>query len=286
VTRNERIAAVLRDIGLAENKGTGIRAMRDAMHRANLTAPLFESDRRGNTFSVTLLTHHLLGEEDVAWLGQFKDCALSEDEARALIVVREVGAINNASYRDINRLDTLTASRHLQRLRSLGLLEQRGRGTATYYVPGDRVRDTVHQRMSSAPPIQQHLPMSLPHRAAANPIDSPESTGLNPVDSGESMGSPSAGNEQLRALPSALGDAVRQLGRRSAHNDVRRVILDLCAWRPFQLRELAALLDRDRQYLLNSYLRPLVREGKLAYLHSENPSHPAQAYRTLPTGNA
>jgi ATP-dependent DNA helicase RecG len=128
--RNEKIAAVLHDAGLAETKGTGISAMRDAMAQANLTAPLFESDREKDTFTVTLLVYHLFGPQDLKWLSGFKDCSLSEDEARALIFVREVGAINNSAYRDINRLDTLTASGHLRRLRDLDLLEQKGKGAS------------------------------------------------------------------------------------------------------------------------------------------------------------
>ena len=41
LSRNEKIAAVLHEVGLAETKGTGVRSMREAMERANLTLPLF-----------------------------------------------------------------------------------------------------------------------------------------------------------------------------------------------------------------------------------------------------
>ncbi|NOX56630.1 MAG: transcriptional regulator, partial [Planctomycetes bacterium] len=140
VTRNPKIAAILHEVGYAETKGTGIRAMREAMEQANLTHPLFESDRQRDEFTVRLLVVHLLSQADWAWLSQFKDCNLSDDEARALIVLRELGAIDNAAYRSINRVDTLTASARLRRLRDAGLLEQRGRGAATYYVPGTRLR--------------------------------------------------------------------------------------------------------------------------------------------------
>ena len=46
-----------------------------------------------------------------------------------------MGAITNADYRNINCVETLAASASLQRLRDLGLLEQKGRSNATYYVP-------------------------------------------------------------------------------------------------------------------------------------------------------
>lgn len=133
--RNPRIAAALYDTRLAETKGSGIRVMRESMEQAGLTPPLFESDRVNDQFVARYFFHHFLGEEDIAWLAQFKDLHLTEDEAKALVVVREAGAINNGTYRELTRLDTLSASQSLRRLRDAGLLQQKGRGSATYYIP-------------------------------------------------------------------------------------------------------------------------------------------------------
>jgi ATP-dependent DNA helicase RecG len=47
-------------------------------------------------------------------------------------ILRAVGAINDAFYRSMNHMDTLSASGHLRRLRDLGLLDQKGKGAATY----------------------------------------------------------------------------------------------------------------------------------------------------------
>ena len=84
--RNPRIAAVLHETRFAETKGSGIRVMRDTMEQAGLTPPLFESDRGNDQFVARYFFHHFLGEEDIAWLAQFKDLHLSEDEAKALIM--------------------------------------------------------------------------------------------------------------------------------------------------------------------------------------------------------
>lgn len=115
ITRNDKIAAVLHEIGIAETKGSGIRVMFDEMREANLTVPLFESSKEKNSFTAKLLVHHLLGSADIEWLAQFKHYSLSNDEARALIVLREIGEINNFIYRLINCIDPLTASQHLRR---------------------------------------------------------------------------------------------------------------------------------------------------------------------------
>ena len=53
--------------------------------------------------------------------------------------MKEIGAITNQDYRQLNGVDTLTASRVLVRLRDLGLLDQKGSGNGTYYVIGERV---------------------------------------------------------------------------------------------------------------------------------------------------
>jgi len=260
VSRNERIAAVLHDIGLAETKGTGIRAMRDAMTRANLTLPLFESDREKDTFTVTLLVHHLLGPEDVTWLAQFKDCDLTEDEARALIWVREIGAINNAAYRDINGLDTLTASGHLRRLRDLGLLDQRGKGVATYYVPTQRLVPP------KGPPTEPE-----PLRSGRKTLR-PELPPLRPELLRPEF-------EALRAeLPGDLRDRLAALGKRATSEELNGLIVRLCQWRPVGLLEMAALTGRAIDHLRKRSLKRLLKDGRLTYLYPDEPNHPHQKY--------
>lgn len=135
ICRNDILSKVFHDINYAEAKGTGIGAMRDEMKKCSLSVPLIESNRANNLFVLTLLPHHLFDKKDIEWLYNFKSCNLTDEEARTLIVVREMGAISNVDYRNINAVDTLTASSHLRRLRDFGLLEQKGSGSATYYVP-------------------------------------------------------------------------------------------------------------------------------------------------------
>ena len=136
-TRNPRIAAVLHEINIAETKGSGIRAMRELMQQHDLLPPTFQSTRRPDQFVATFLFHHFLEANDLLWLRALTREALSDEESRALIFVREVGAISNAAYRHINRTGTLNASMHLRRLRDLDLIVMRGSGNQTYYVPSE-----------------------------------------------------------------------------------------------------------------------------------------------------
>ncbi|MGI8554585.1 MAG: ATP-binding protein [Dehalococcoidia bacterium] len=300
LTRNPKIAAVLHDAGLAESKGTGIRTMREGMRRANLTLPLFESDREKDTFTVTLLVHHLLGPEDVEWLAGFKDCNLDEDEARALIVVRELGALNNLTYRTIASTDTLSASGHLRRLRDLGLLEQRGRGSATYYVPADRLRRPGVGQMA----LLEREPVQSPGDKAV-PVDttalSAKKTSLYPGSESLSakktslypgLGSLSAKETALSAesgtlsaelppLPAPLADAIRVLGQRADPPSVKDLILRLCQWHPLSATQLAGILNRNQRYIQYNYLEPMVQNGELGHLLPEA-SIPSQQFYTTP----
>lgn len=128
--RNPRIAQMFYEIGWAEQKGTGIRAMQQAMDELGLTPPTFESDPQDRSFRVTFYRHHFMDELDLAWLERFNELTLDNEEQKALVYARKTGRVDNAAYRRLNHTDTLTASRALTHLESLGLLR---RGPGVYY---------------------------------------------------------------------------------------------------------------------------------------------------------
>ena len=148
-TRNPFIAAVFHETNLAETKGSGIRAMRKLMEQAHLAPPTFDSDRNSNEFTSRLLLHHFLNEKDVIWLNSFEAYDLTDSQKQALIFVREVGAIDNQTYRQMADCDTLKASSELRTLKAIGLLNQKGKGKSTYYIAGEKL---------SAPPQELSAP--------------------------------------------------------------------------------------------------------------------------------
>jgi ATP-dependent DNA helicase RecG len=79
------------------------------------------------------------GISDAVWLRNFQDIELDDEQARALVFVREAGAITNAALLSISHIDVLTVSQHLRRLRQNDLLLQKGKGAQTYYVPTDKL---------------------------------------------------------------------------------------------------------------------------------------------------
>ena len=277
--RNPRIAAALYDTRLAETKGSGIRVMRESMEQAGLTPPLFESDRGNDQFVARYFFHHFLGAEDIAWLAQFKDLHLSEDEAKALIVVREAGALNNSTYRELTKVDTLTASQSLRRLRDAGLLAQKGRGSATYYVPTERLLDSG---LCSNPEA-----LSSESEGLSTKLDglSTKAGALSTNPEGLSAMLANAQDAQHKALlnelPGSLAARIGAIGQRHPPGEVCDAIVEICRLRDWRAEELATLLQRHSRYVRNNYLRPLMRDGRLAMTNPNEPSDPQQAYRAV-----
>lgn len=253
-TRNPRIAAVLHEANIAETKGSGIRAMRELMVAHDLLPPTFESSRRPDQFVATFLFHHFLGADDLVWLRQLTRETLSDEEARALVFVRELGAIDNAAYRTINRTDTLNASLHLRRLRDLELLEMKGSGSRTYYVPG--------QIFESAERVQAK---EIGHHLTANGHQSAEN-----------------GRHPLVPIPDSIRQSIPPAGKKPRREVIRNLIRELCGWQALSSREIAQILGKqDHKKLVRNYLSPMVAEGLLAYTIPEMENHPEQRY-TVP----
>ena len=277
--RNPKIAAALYDTRLAETKGSGIRVMRESMEQAGLTPPLFESDRGNDQFVARYFFHHFLGAEDIAWLAQFKDLHLSEDEAKALIVVREAGALNNGTYRELTKVDTLTASQALRRLRDAGLLAQKGRGSATYYVPTERLLDSGLSSNSEALSSESEgLSTKLDGLSTKAGALSTNPDDLSTMLTGEQDAQRKA---LLNELPGSLAAKIGAIGQRHPPGEVCDAIVEICRLRDWRAEELATLLQRHSRYVRNNYLRPLMRDGRLAMTNPAEPSDPQQAYRAV-----
>lgn len=272
--RNPKLAAALYDTRFAETKGSGVRVMREMCEQAGLAPPLFESDRGQEQFVVRLFFHHFLGPDDLAWLARFKELQLSEAEARALVVTREVGAIDNATWREINKVDTLTASQGLKKLRDAGLLQQQGRGSATWYKPTEKMLG-VGAALSSNPGALSSNPQGLSRDPGALSRD-PDS-----LDKAETERKAKVRQALLAGLPGELAARVGEVGRRSPPDTVRGVVLDLLRQRAWRLEELGQLLQRNPEYVRQKYLQPLLEAAQIRMTRPEVPNDPEQAYRAV-----
>ncbi len=311
LNRNPKIAAVLHETRFAETKGSGMRVMREEMEKVGLSPPFFESDRIGDQFIVTFSTHHFLNAQDWRWLSAFREFNLSEEEARALIWVRESGdakgAISNAVYRNLNGGEAREALKQLRRLCDLQILIAKGRGSAAHYVPGPEfLKRTDHGEASEYLPntspkslegkgaLLSHLPTSTHKEIDSSHSDSPSThsdspsthTDENPQHSGltsphkiKDLAPYEARVLLLSELTEPLRSYVEEMGPRADPSMLRRILMELGAVRSWTAKELSLLLRRNLNQLVARHLTPMVNKGFLEHTIPEVRSHPQQAYR-------
>ena len=75
------------------------------------------------------------------WLAQYAEFGLVNEQKLALVFVREVGAIDNATYRQLDSSSTHARARlEIHKLSDLGFLEKKKRqGRNTYYIRTSKV---------------------------------------------------------------------------------------------------------------------------------------------------
>lgn len=281
--RNPFIATVFHETNLAETKESGIRSIRKLMKEAHMAPPTFESDRSNNQFTSRLLLHHILDEYDIHWLSRFSSLQLNDGQKLALIFVREVGAVDNKSYRQMADCDTLRASQELRVLKSHGLLAPKGRGRATYYVPGEQ----LIQEISTQPQSLSTQPQGLNTRLGeiSTPPKNLNTHGKRLNTHGKGLNTHGKGLSSpplTTKIPEELLDEIKGIGKRV--NDANKMVLiiqKICAHHPHTSHEIAQLLDKREDYVRKKYLNSMIKAKKLVYTYPEMIKHPNQAY-TVP----
>ena len=309
--RNPRISEIFHDTNLAETKGTGIGAMRRLMKEAGLMPPTFESNHEANKFTARLLLHHFLSKENMEWLAQYAEFGLVNEQKLALVFVREVGAIDNATYRQLDSSITHARARlEIHKLCNLGFLEKKGQGRNTYYIrtskvvsleerllPQDeRLRPQHGTLGEKIPPQHGTLGEKIPpqHGTLGEKIPPQYGTlGEKIPPQGEKIppqhgtfeieSQPKSRNELLRELPKGLQERVAKLGKWASREKVSQLLVDLCAFKPYSYEELALIIQRAAKPMKDKYIKPLRLANKLFYWIPEMINHPLQKYVADPS---
>jgi ATP-dependent DNA helicase RecG len=264
VQRNPFISTIFHDTNLAETKGSGIRSMRGHMKKAGLMPPTFESNRSANQFTARLLLHHLLDKETLQWLASYTNYSLNNEQRLSLVFVREVGAIDNITYRQLNSdINNQKASYDLHYMCTKGLLEQKGQSRSTYYIAGENF---VNSRADGE---------------NGNAIgENSRADGENGNAEGEMCRD---NGEMCRAedLPIEFKKRVGKTGKRMVAKDMESLIIDLCTYKPLSLAEMASLLHRDMRALRYHYINTLIKQKRLFYTIPEMINHPNQKYTAV-----
>ena len=149
-------------------------------------------------------------------------------------------------YRQFTGCDTLKASAKLSMMRDAGLLEMKGMGKATYYVPGDRFPIT---KLEITPPKGQ----TTPPKAQTTP-----------------------------PLPKDLVSDLAALGRKAPRKRVVELMVRLCSCRAMTRDDLVKYLKRSDATV--KHIAASLVGTRLSYLYPEVIHHPNQAYTVLESG--
>lgn len=265
--RNPRISEIFHDTNLAETKGTGIGAMRRLMKEAGLMPPTFESNHEANKFTARLLLHHFLSKENMEWLAQYAEFGLVNEQKLALVFVREVGAIDNATYRQLDSSITHARARlEIHKLCDLGFLEKKGQGRNTYYIRTSKVV-SLEERLR---PQGERL---LPQHGILGERYQGENERYQGVNR----------EELLLLLPDDIKKRIDEVGKRVPKDVLNKLVVDMCSIIPLSMDDLSVLLHRNSKSFKNKNIKVLLENNQLFYWIPEMINHPQQKYIANPS---
>jgi ATP-dependent DNA helicase RecG len=186
---------------------------------------------------------------------------LDKTAVQAVVTAQLEGSVSNGRMQEITGEHSKDITGVLQGLVRDGLLTQQNqRRWASYRVAED------------SPQSGRDSPQDSPQRAGDSPQLPPNSPQLDRL-----AGLPP---EVQALLP--LAEPARK-NKNLPRDQLKDIVLKLCADRWLAASELAALVDRDAEKLQSRFLTAMVREGLLKLRHPEVRNRPDQAYRTVAT---
>ena len=162
----------------------------------------------------------------------------------------------------------------------------KGRGSATYYVPAkwlaldetglSRKPDALSSKSGEGLSSNPEVLSSNPEVLSSNlPLLSEEPEALS------TKYDETQRNQLLDDLPGSLAARLGAIGLRHPPHETRELVVALCALRDWRVEELSLVLRRNPEVVRQNYLRPLMRDGRLAMTNPDEPNDPQQAYRVV-----
>lgn len=304
--RNPQLAFMFRQIGLAEEAGTGIPKILKTWRELGFHLPEIHTDTERYEFTLDLRHVHLRSDEDREWLLALGE-GWTETEQIALLTARQDGEVDNLTVRTLTGQHPFDVTRVLGSLRDRGFLRMVGAkrgaryelGPAVTVLPGardisDQERD--RGRAESLPLLEGSGPEE---RSSTNDEQSVSSDTLErgpdnlPIDSANLAASstncersPTTSELDVECPPDIEVNLwlelleLSRLARERKYLDAATrdsIIVAVCARHPMSILNLARLTKRSTG-LIRHALTGLVSTSNVSLFYPRQPSHPKQRY--------
>ena len=230
------------------------------------------------------------------WLAQYAEFGLVNEQKLALVFVREVGAIDNATYRQLDSSITHARARlEIHKLCDLGFIEKKGQGRNTYYIRtskvvslGERLRPQGERLLPQHGTLCERL---LPQHGTLGEKIPPQHGTLGERYQGENERYQAfeeryqgANREELLLLlPDHIKKRIDEVGKRVPKDVLNKLVVDMCSIVPLSMDDLSVLLHRNSKSFKNKNIKVLLETNQLFYWIPEMINHPQQKYVADPS---
>ena len=243
--------------------------------------PIYEPENIGNSDKIQ--------SDFVAMCNSmFAEYDLVNEQKLALVFVREVGAIDNATYRQLDTTITHARARlELHKLCELGFLLKKGQGRNTYYIKTEKVvslGEMLPPNGEKIPPQggMFHGKQEIYH--GEQEIYHGEEEKSGEIYHGEEKIYHALSRDSLIAeLPEELKRKILGMKKWTAKEDMDQIIISLCSLRPYSIDELKVILQRNQKALKSFKIKALLESKQLFYWIPEMIRHPQQKYIANPS---
>lgn len=208
------------------------------------------------------------------WLAQYAEFDLVNEQKLALVFVREVGAIDNATYRQLDSSITHARARlEIHKLCDLGFLEKKGQGRNTYYIRTSKVVSLGERlRPQGERLLPQHGALDERYQGENERYQAFEERyqGVNR-------------EELLLLLPDHIKKRIDEVGKRVPKDVLNKLVVDMCSIVPLSMDDLSVLLHRNSKSFKNKNIKVLLENNQLFYWIPEMINHPQQKYVSDPS---
>ena len=233
------------------------------------------------------------------WLAQYAEFGLVNEQKLALVFVREVGAIDNATYRQLDSSITHARARlEIHKLCDLGFLEKKGQGRNTYYIRTSKVvslEERLRPQGERLLPQDEKIPPQgerlLPQHGILGERYQGENERYQAFEEryqGEvgTFGERYQGvnrEELLLLLPDHIKKRIDEVGKRVPKDVLNKLVVDMCSIVPLSMDDLSVLLHRNSKSFKNKNIKVLLENNQLFYWIPEMINHPQQKYVADPS---